>query len=162
MNNATCNTQTQQCIIDYGFTSAGSAANDNVIVWSGCEISVPSEVTVEKLGIVASAGNGTVYDLALYTQTPTGMGYIVDTGPFTLANGTNEVALPFTPLLGSGLYWIVVAHQAGSTAQIFQSSTMANCVASTMAGFTPPNPFPAGQVMIGTPWNTYLVGAQFP
>lgn len=156
--NATCNAQTQQCLSDYGYTSTGNVATDGTNVWSGYQIYLPSDVFALKVGIVVSAANSAVFHMALYSGP---MGYITDTGSFTLVNGANEITLPFQPMLGAGYYWIMAAHESGAAPSLYQSSTTGTCVASTATALN--NPFPAsGPATSCTPWAVYLVAAQYP
>jgi len=158
---ATCTSS--QCIINYGFSFQFTDKLDLIPTYLlGLEITVPTSITVQKLGAIVSNVAGQVI-LALYQADGSGTLHLVaETAATSLVGSRNEISVTTPKLISAGNYWVfaefsnlVSVYRNGAATMTRRLSTSV-----TFGGVPDPYPFNASTAGNNNPLNYYVIGAQ--
>ena len=139
----------------YGYaTDLGSSSSHQPDYLLGSQLVVTAPGTLTHFGVF-SKSSGALVKLALYTDVAGNPGTLVaSVGPFTLANGVNEI--PATATLQAGTYWIMGIYNISASIGIsFANSDVVKYIALPFASALPAT-FPSPIVYAGQRFNYYI------
>lgn len=139
----------------YGYpTDLGSSSTHAPDYLLGSQITVTAPTTLTHFGVLGKS-SGALVKLALYTDVGGNPGTLVaSVGPFTLANGVNEI--PATATLPAGSYWIMGIYNIVASIGIdLANSDVVKYISLPFASALP-GTFPAPIVYSGQRFNYYI------